>query len=151
MSDDEENRIVASKEDEDDLDEENPASKRVSVVRQRFSVNKGISNVWYGENITESELQRLKVFETSGRINETLIEVLDFWTDLAFVATLYVFSQDGNPGDSFLGFLVSSSDVDVDAGEVDDRDRGLFFQLFIVSAVVMLFNIVANFIVAMSR
>mmetsp|Transcript_1804 Transcript_1804/g.5620 ORF Transcript_1804/g.5620 Transcript_1804/m.5620 type:complete len:257 (+) Transcript_1804:43-813(+) len=102
---------------------------------------------WHHE-LSEYELQRLQFFQLSGRINETLIEILDFWTDIVFVATLFVFSQEGNPVNSFLGFLAATGNLP----EVDgQRDFDLFRRLFIVGSIIMLFNVVARFAVALTR
>jgi len=101
---------------------------------------------WH-EHLTEFELQRLRFFMLSGQINETLIEVVDFWTDIVFVATLWVFSQDGNPSDSFLGILASTNGFAVTTGE--DRDFGLFHALFVAATGIMAINVVGRFFVAM--
>lgn len=103
---------------------------------------------WH-HDLSEYELQRLQFFVLSGRINDTLIEVLDFWTDLAFLATLFVFSQPGNPAESFLGVIAATSGMTPLATE--ERDFGLFNDLFIAGAFFLVINIVARIFLAVSR
>ncbi|GBG34603.1 Hypothetical Protein FCC1311_108242 [Hondaea fermentalgiana] len=68
---------------------------------------------------------------------------VDFWTDLAFVATLYIFSKPGDPGDSFLDVLAETVAV---PGE-EPRDLDFFFALFVVGALTMLLNIVLRIVI----
>lgn len=107
---------------------------------------------WH-KHLTDHELQRIQFFVLSGRINETLLEVVDFWTDVVFMATLWLFAQAGSPGDSFLGVLASTGDVSTSdyEEETGERDYDLFRNMAIVASTILVFNVVMRSLIALKR
>ncbi|CAK9067862.1 Uncharacterized protein SCF082_LOCUS34276 [Durusdinium trenchii] len=91
-------------------------------------------------SLTEMELQRLRLFETQTRVNQILIQTVDFITDIGFVCSLYLFSEPGEPGDSFLGVLAQTYSLPGD----EPRDFDLFRALFGVSLFFLLLNVLVR-------
>jgi len=104
--------------------------------------NQGSSS-W--DKLTEVEVQRLQMFAATGRTNEIIIEFVDLFTDIAFAATLYVFSQPGDPGDSFIDVLASTV---VTTPATEARDLDFFNSLFIAGLFILLLNAVSRLFVA---
>mmetsp|Transcript_11426 Transcript_11426/g.13100 ORF Transcript_11426/g.13100 Transcript_11426/m.13100 type:complete len:258 (-) Transcript_11426:435-1208(-) len=100
------------------------------------------------ESLSKAELERLKSYERSNRINEIVVDTFDFWTDLALIAVLWVYSEGINPEGSFLSILASSGDPGCQS-PVQDRD--LFYSLFLASLCVLLISQVARIVIAVHR
>mmetsp|Transcript_16623 Transcript_16623/g.20528 ORF Transcript_16623/g.20528 Transcript_16623/m.20528 type:complete len:257 (-) Transcript_16623:28-798(-) len=100
------------------------------------------------ETLDKAEYERLRTYEKSGRIHETLVDIFDFWTDLALIAVLYIYSKGNDPDARFLQILASSTFTGCgDPFQSED----LFWNLFIASVVVMCISQFIRLLIACHR
>lgn len=110
--------------------------------------------------MTPEQLRQLKSLKRSARINRVVLQVFDFWTDLVFLASVYVQSKraaiDTDIGDNnsgiLLEWLASTSSAGLPTNETisSPEDRDLYNILFYAGITLMLVNSGWRFLLAVA-